>query len=508
MTKLQTYFQTHPDRCFYAFAFLYCVVWFLLPFLVQANVRPDTVEQFFFGKEWTINATKHPILPSKIIEIGYILTGGAAWSTYFVSALTVFVMLWAIWKISRKFLPAHFAFLAILASCNYRYLNIASTYFHNAFALLPFWILTIFFFYNALESGKLRFWILAGITTGCGLLCYYPMILAAITCFLFVMGFSEIRRKYWGKLILTTLIAFLIFLPHLVWVFHHGFSTFRYMESRGVITHHWYHHLAQPCLFFLIQQLVLLLPVLISIFPVLELRKPLTSNKSEKETSWKFYFFPCMVWIPVLFQVAYCVYSGNYMLSRYGSHLWLFFPLFALCGFSLTSNPQKIRQAFCCSLIVMFVTMAIFAGYWMINPFVSRKTNDTLFPGKQLAAKVEQLWHEKYSLPIPYAAGEWQLSGNLALYGKDRPTVIAFGGHKYFGTEKALLITPWVTTKDLYEKGGVILWTIHDEKMPIPANLATDFPNAEVFPSFEISPQTIAKRPPIKIGIAIVPPPK
>ncbi|MDR3111370.1 MAG: glycosyltransferase family 39 protein [Planctomycetaceae bacterium] len=509
MSKLTELFRAYPNRFFCVVGIVYSLIWFLLPFLTLANVRPDTIEQFFVGKEWVIGTTKSATLPAWMLEIALTLTGGAAWSTYLVSSLAIFVMLCCIWKLSREFLPPHLALLAVLAACNFRYLNIGAIYFHQNESVLSFCALTVLCFYYAIKTGKRRYWILLGITIGLGMLCFYLMGMLAFTIFLFVVGFKE-TRKYWWKLGITIIVSFLIFTPHLLWNINHGFpgiiraATFSDSENPQ-----WYFHIRNP-FFFIVSQFALLAPMLISICPAIGLRKlSVISNNTLPDILAK-WFLPFIVFVPILLILVYLICTGNGVRSRFGAPFWLFFPLFMLYCFHLSPDTKKLKQAFCYTFVVMFATMAIFVGYWIIEPLVGDKPNDTLFPGRALATEVERIWHEKYSTPIPYAAGEWMLSGNLALYGKDRPTVLAYDGNASFAANEESLILLCITKEDLYKKGAVILWQIRDENNPIHPKLETDYPNAKPLDIVITVPylSTIRKFPPLKVGMAIIPPPE
>jgi 4-amino-4-deoxy-L-arabinose transferase-like glycosyltransferase len=463
------------------------------------------------GKEWMISTTKHPTFPSWFLEIGFILTGGAAWTTYLVSSIFVFILFYSIWKLSSEFLPPNFALLVTLATCNYRYLNIGSVYYHNNFALVPFWALTVLLFYYALKTELLRYWILTGVAIGFGMMCKYPMGLLAFPLFLFVLCFKE-TRKFWWKLAVTTAVAFLIFLPHFFWNIHHGFPTFGYINAVSIRTsEHWYSHIVSP-VEFLVKNGCLLIPVLISVYPVLFFRRlagTYAAVSLNLPSLWQRAFLPFIVLVPIVIQVAIPALSGHRMPSRYGSHLWVFFPLLLFYCFSLSTDVKKMYRAFCYTLIVMFLTAASFAVFWMFEPFVAKKPNKTLFPGRQLATTVEKIWHEKYPMPIPYAAGEWLLTGNLAFYGKDRPTVLAFGGNDYFGADARQSISPWVTKNDLYKKGAVILWEIRDEEKPVPQNLESDYPGAiPVDVTITLPFQSVREFPSLRVGIALIPPPE
>jgi len=129
----------YPISYFWCFCLAYCFAWFLLPLFVQSNLRPDSIEQMFVGKEWVLSSTKHPSLTAWILEVSLILTGRAEWATYLVSQLAVFSILWCLWTLGKEYLPHRLAFLAVLAECNYRYMNIGSTYISTiVFRFSPF----------------------------------------------------------------------------------------------------------------------------------------------------------------------------------------------------------------------------------------------------------------------------------------------------------------------------------------------------------------------------------
>jgi 4-amino-4-deoxy-L-arabinose transferase-like glycosyltransferase len=475
----------------------------LLPFLLQPNLRPDSVEKFFVGKEWLVSTAKHPTLTSAIIETAYFLTGHTPECTYLVTGIALFVMLWSIWKVSNLFLPPPLALLATFASCNYRYLNIGSTFFHESIAVLPFWTLTVLLFYHALKSEKYRYWIAAGVTCGGGLLCKYPMILLAAACFLFVLIFKETRKQS-GKLCLTAFIAILIVLPHFCWNYQHGFPTLDYLANKGKMANpHIADHVVSPLLF-LGSQLILLLPVWLSICPVF--RRAKSINQASKTEPWKHFFLGFIVLVPILLQTAQCVFSGHRMRAGLGTHLWLFITPCLLYYLPvrepLAWKTSHLRCAFFRTGFIAVITACCFMIHLCAEPFLSEKTGPTLFPGRELAAKTEAVWHEKFTEPIPYAAGDWILAGNAALYGKDRPTVLPLDPKQYPGVH-------WAEPEDIRRCGGVILWQIPemtDDVNPMLPDYLRDYPSAEILAPFELKPQTRAAKPPVKIGMALIPP--
>ncbi|MCL2304893.1 MAG: glycosyltransferase family 39 protein [Planctomycetaceae bacterium] len=500
-----------PNSRFWYFCLIYCAAWFFLPFFVQKNLRPDSIEQLFVAKEWVLSSTKHPALTAWFLEISLILTGRAEWATYLVSQIAVLTVLWCLWTLGKEYLPLPLAFLAVLAGCNYRYLNIGSTYFHHNISILPFWALSILFFYKAVKEERALFWGLAGLCLGLGMLCKYPMGFLAVAFTLFVAA-SPQARKQWKRFFLMTAVALLVFAPHFFWLIKHDFTTLRYASYVAKPQHIW-DHLINP-LRFLGGQAALLIPVVLSLVPLLGRRwKPEPGRWNffprKMETAdpeeWKNPFLLYVVVIPVLLQLLVGIVGGGRMRTALGTHLWLFFPLFLLYVFQTTAMPKNLKMAFWYAIGIMLITMLCFVGHYQIDALIGKKPADIVFPGRQLAKEVEKVWHERYDRPIPYVAGEWRLGGNVAFYGQDRPSVHAFGTNTVFSSDKP--ITTWSSDEDLYAKGAVILWEIREGQNPEPPDLAQRFPRAVVQKSLEFPYRTRRQFPPLQVGLAFIPPP-
>ncbi len=508
------------DRLFWGFASAYGLVWFLLPMMVQKNLRPDSIEQMFVGREWVLSSTKHPSLTAWMLELMNGLTGRAEWGTYLLSQIAVLAVLWCIWTLGKEYLPNNIAFLAVLLCCNYRYLNIGSVYFHHSVSILPFWALATLFFYKAIKEEKTLFWVLTGVFTGLGLLCKYPMGILALSFVVFV-AIEPKARKQWKGFLLTTLVAFCVFAPHFFWLVCHDFCTLKYAgyisrPEKGL------DHLINP-LIFLGGQCALLLPVAIPLIPLLgwrwkpepahwRFRIPSLTGESPREPgaeteteAFKNRFLPVLILLPVVIQVVVGIAGGGKMRSGLGTYLWLYFPIFLLYGFHVSRNRIRLRRAFQLALLILVGTMVCFVGHFQWDAVIGKSPARTAFPGRRLAEEAENVWHRRYAVPLPYVAGEWELGGNVAFYGKDRPSVHAFGGPNDFSSPEP--ITTWSTDEDLNRRGALVLWTIREGQDPFPLDLFERFPRAESLKEqLEIPFQTRKAFPPLRVGIAIIPP--
>ncbi|WP_024790861.1 MULTISPECIES: glycosyltransferase family 39 protein [unclassified Lebetimonas] len=106
--------------------------------------------------------------------------------------------------------------------------------------LLFFYSLTLYFFIKAIKEDKLFYWIIAGIAGGLGLLSKYNMILfiLSVVIYIFLCKKKEFKKK---NLYIAMIIAAAIYLPNLIWNYHHNFITFDHIEDISEIDRKLFH---------------------------------------------------------------------------------------------------------------------------------------------------------------------------------------------------------------------------------------------------------------------------
>lgn len=102
--------------------------------------------------------------------------------------------------------------------------------------LLFFWALTTFFFVKALKDNSWRYWLLTGVAAGLGMLSKYNMLLFLVSAIIY-LSLSENGRKYLFsfKFIAAGIVAFLIFMPNVIWNFNNHMASFAHTgdNARG-----------------------------------------------------------------------------------------------------------------------------------------------------------------------------------------------------------------------------------------------------------------------------------
>ncbi|MDO5566131.1 MAG: glycosyltransferase family 39 protein, partial [Planctomycetia bacterium] len=255
------------DRLFWCFAILFFAAWIIVPTLFFGNYRPDVIEQSFVGQEWVFGTAKHPSLTAIVLEVVSLGTLRASFAPYFVSQLFVLVTMISIWCLAKDIMSKPLALAATCAMFNYWFFHFESTLYNNNITLNASWAVSTVLCWYAFKTNKLFYWIFAGLAIGIGLHFKYTMAMFAILMVLFLLCDSQ-GRKYWTKPgpWLTTLTAFLVFLPHLIWVIQHDYITLQY-ASNLIQKPGWTGHVTEP-LDFVAGQLVYIIPLLIPLIPI------------------------------------------------------------------------------------------------------------------------------------------------------------------------------------------------------------------------------------------------
>ncbi len=108
--------------------------------------------------------------------------------------------------------------------------------------LLFFWSLTLYFFVKSLQTDQDKYWIGAGFSAGFGLLSKYNMIIFIVSVFIFLY-FSKDYKKFLKniKLYLSMILAILVYLPNLIWNYHHDFISFVHTKEISEIDRKLFH---------------------------------------------------------------------------------------------------------------------------------------------------------------------------------------------------------------------------------------------------------------------------
>lgn len=215
---------------------LISVVFFRLFYIQSLSLCPDEAYYWCWSQNLSLSYYDHPPMVAYLI---FFFTWLGENSEFFVrlsSVLVSFALTIFAYLIGRDiFKSEKVGFFSALLLNIIPGFSIAGIIITPDIPLLFFWTLTFYFLYRLVKKDNKRLWYPLGISLGLGLLSKYNMILF-LPCLLIFLLLSKENRKWfrYKEPYLALLIAFLIFLPVIIWNYDHGWVSFIKQFSHGL----------------------------------------------------------------------------------------------------------------------------------------------------------------------------------------------------------------------------------------------------------------------------------
>lgn len=488
-----------PSNLFWAFSLAHLLLWTIVPTLVSPNAPLDVIEGYVWGHEWLLGTYKHPPMQAWWLETLTLLTRQAPWTHFFASQLAVIIAFWAIWQTGRRILTERAALVGVLLLEGVVYYNYTSPEFNPNVLQLPFWALIGLFFHRAVKNDRWGDWALLGFWSACGLYTKYSTVIILLVLGLLLLAHPESRRRLRGKgPYLAAATAFLLFLPHLIWLVNNDYMPLQYMESRM-------HHLDSNSEYvmrpirFLASQMLVVTPLLFLVLTLVG-RKIFSPSKIERPISFDESFLYAVTFGPLVLFLLMGL-SGARLHDMWGTPILGFLGIWAIKHFQDALSPQALRRFAYGWLAVFIVILAAYAGTSVFYPYFTHQSQRIYFPGHALAKAVNSTWDKRYHTPLRYIIGDTWPAGNIAYYPPGRQHVLIDGDYK---------ISPWIKPQDIEKYGGVVVWCIANcackNQTTGTPEYVKNFPQGKIQEPLVLKRQTDADIPPVTIGWAILPP--
>ncbi|MBO7726602.1 MAG: glycosyltransferase family 39 protein [Thermoguttaceae bacterium] len=500
-------------RQFWIAALCFAALWTVVPTLVFPNFRPDIIEQFFVGREWTFGSGSHPALTANLLDLTSRIAGIAV-APSLTAALFNLLALWSIHRLAREYLAPGPALAAAFSMFGYWHIfQMEGTNYNNSVTLDAFWIFAAYLAFKAIETEKKGWWFAAGAGIGLGLYFKYTMAVLPLVIVLFLIADRD-KRRLWltpGPWI-STGTAFALFAPYAIWLLKTGFfSSITYALGRAPRQLRWWGHLWVP-IELLIHQIPLILPPLFCLIPILRHRKTdsvageMNLPEAVDNTGWKRRYLGWLLLGPFLFNLTWSALGGVHLRGALGCHIWMPLSIWALVFLSRDVSPRAVKRSCVLSLGFDLVCLIGTAVLVPLAPLFENHVPRYYYPGKEIAALAESIWHEEYPDPLPWVMGvpwnhgpmydtwPWE-AGNVSVYGRDRARVYA--GPKY---------SSWGSFEQVRGEGGLFLWTPSKRDEEFLGVLRRDFPAVRIVGTYSVKPKSRYLEEEIPIGIALIPP--
>lgn len=481
---------------------LHALVFVVVPLLTQPNAPLDVVEMHWWGQHYQWGYHKHPPTPAWLVA-GAIDCGAGLPGVYLLSQLCIAVCFGSCWALSRRWLSPNAALSATLLLETIYYLNYPTPELNHNVVLMATWAWTVVACWKAVETDRLRDWLLLGLAMGVGLLTKYAQGVLAVLLLGWLVLDPQARRCWrrpgpW----LACGVSLLVFWPHLRWAAAHDWTTLRYFMDRTSEA-----AAAEPLprwrypVDFFVDQLLPLLPLLI---PVAMLRIG-EGAEPRRATPLACRYLAVVCAGPFVLLILLSAIAGFKLRNMWGAPLWTFAPL----GLFVAASPRIDDAARQRVLITALCFLALAGGGLAIRntagPLLDGVGQRIHFNGPQLAQAAAEAWATVSDEPLPLVAGPEWLAGNVSLYLPHHPAVYA---------QLDARASPWADDDLVRREGAVLLWYRDVDGDGPPGRQRPGeaeswlrrFPTAVVQPEVVMHYRALGNLPPLRLGMAVVPP--
>ena len=399
-------------KVYFLFLVTHLVVWTLIPSISNTNLPLDTIEALAWGSNLDWGFDKHPPFSAFAVEFFFYIFGSYDWAFYFLSQIFVITAFIYVWKLSQEIFDKDiYALLSLLILEGIFFYNFTTPEFNVNVSQLPFWALTIYFFWRGINKNKISNWILFGIFSALGFLSKYLFIYILASIFLYMLINYRKNKKLVKNYFLSIIIMLVILTPHFFWLYENNFITISYGINRATLTEpNLINHLINP-LIFLLKQTIILIPFFLMIWVVLKKLKTKIDLKNQRT----FFLFSVTV-LPFLLVLITSIITGAKIRTMWMTPFYLFFGTFFFYMFRKNIEINKLKK-FMIIFLIFFITSPLV--YLVIS--ILDETKRTDYPGKEIARLVQNKWDDNFVNDIKIVIGDEWFAGNLSYHLSSRP---------------------------------------------------------------------------------------
>ena len=400
------------NKAFYSFLFLHLLLWTLVPSLSNINLPLDTIEALAWGSNLDWGFNKHPPFSAFAVEFFFKIFGNNDWAFYLLSQIFVLTSYYFVWKVSDDLLKDKlYALLSVLLLSGIYFYNYTTPEFNVNVSQLPFWALSVYFFWKGINLNKNVDWILFGIFSALGFLSKYLFIYILLALFIFFISNLKKYKKSLNKYFFSILISLAFLAPHFFWLFENDFITIFYgLERSGVSEFNYIDHFKNPIIF-LIKQLIILSPFFLMFYVVIKKFK-FSINKKNKVII----FLLSINLIPIALILATSIITGAEIRTMWMTPFYLFFGTLFISIFKNFIDIKKIKKFYFVFLFFFILSPSLYLMVSLID-----ETKRTDYPGKEIARLVQNKWDDNFINEIKIVIGDEWSAGNLSYHLDTRP---------------------------------------------------------------------------------------
>ena len=395
------------------FLLFHLLVWTLVPTLSNVNLPLDTIEALAWGSnlEWGFN--KHPPLSAILVEFIYLIFGSQDWSYYLLSQICVIIAFIFVWKFSEEiFDDKIYSLISLFLLEGIYFYNFTTPEFNVNVCQLPFWALTVYYFWKSLNNNKKKDWLLFGIFSALGFLSKYLFIYLLLAIFIYFLFNIKKNKKIIIPYFSSIIISLIILIPHFIWLVQNDFTTIMYGFGRtGIDENNFSNYIINPTIFIL-KQIGILIPIFFMIFILLKKIKTKINFKNKKTL-----FLIFINIVPFLLILVTAIFTGAKIRTMWMTPFYLFFGVLLINIFEKNILLNNLKKFYASFIFFLIISPAL---YLIIS--LSDDSKRTDYPGKEIARLVQNKWDQNFTNKIKIVVGDEWFAGNLSYHLNSRPT--------------------------------------------------------------------------------------
>ena len=437
---------SEEKRLFYIFLAVHLVVWTCIG-LVRTVLPTDSLEGIYWGSLHDFGTPKHPPLAGWLTYLAW-LPFKKDFFVYLLSQACIIGGFIYIYKLAKLFLDEKKAMLSVilLEGC-WCYSYVTAYYGFNPDVILLLMLPMIsYHFYKCMYQNRPKDWLTLGVLVGASFLNKYQTGLLILPMAIWAFMFKrEIYKSKWFYLAVS--IAFVMFLPHLLWLVKYEFFPFLYFEGE-LTASSWVNHITAP-LNFLVMQLAAISGTLV-IYAVMRIVKKAPLKLAPHNNKQDVWFILLLGFVPLVVHLLMGLIEGGTMRPRWGYEFWFMTGIMLFYFFPQDITQKDFKIALKSAYAVMLIVFLSLGTLLTVE-----KNYRSRYPITVVMQDLNTAFEAKTGMPLKYLGGyiEWTLP--LTIYGNSHPKSIL----DTFGYPD-----PWISVEER-QKSGVLVMDRHKEEL-------------------------------------------
>ena len=406
--------KKNTTRLFLLFLITHLVLWTLIPSISNNNLPLDTIEALAWGSNLDWGFTKHPPLSAFAVEFFYFIFGSNDWAYYFLSQIFLITAFIYVWKLSNEILDNKiYSLIAVLALEGFFFYNFTTPEFNVNISQLPFWALTVYYFWKSINLNKIFDWLLFGIFSALGFLSKYLFIYLLFAILIYFSIYCRKNKILIKNYFISIIFSLLILTPHFFWLNENDYVTIFYGLKRSSLNEfNLIYHLVNP-LTLIIKQIIILIPFFLMILVTLKKFKfNFNLNFKNKKNS----FIILMTLTPIILILITSILTGAKIRTMWMTPFYLFTGICFIQIVKKNIEIKNLKRFFILFSFFFFLSPMIYLSVSILD-----ETKRTDYPGQEIARLVQNKWDKNFINDIKIVVGDEWAAGNLSYHLSSRP---------------------------------------------------------------------------------------